>query len=73
MITIIEIFLGFSIGIAILWLTLLALVNFTRRVTGGEEWQDVLKDLWKKPSNAVSATKGLEDSRSNGQKRRGTL
>jgi hypothetical protein len=53
MITIIEVFLGFSIGIAILWLTLLALVNFTRRVTGGEEWQDVLKDLWKKPSNAA--------------------
>ena len=73
MITIIEIFLGFSIGIAILWLTLLALVNFTRRVTGGEEWQDVLKDLWKKPSNAVPATKGSEDSRSNGQTRRGTL
>ena len=73
MIPIIEIFLGFSIGIAILWLTLLALVNFTRRVTGGEEWQDVLKDLWKKPSNAVSATKGLEDSRSNGQTRRETL
>ena len=73
MITIIEIFLGFSIGIAILWLTLLALVNFTRRVTGGEEWQDVLKDLWKKPSNAVLATKGSEDSRSNGQTRRETL
>jgi hypothetical protein len=73
MITIIEIFLGFSIGIAILWLTLLALVNFTRRVTGGEGWQDVLKDLWKKPSNTVPATKGLQDSRSNGQTRRETL
>ena len=73
MITIIEIFLGFSIGIAILWLTLLALVNFTRRITGGEEWQDVVKDLWKKPSNAVPAIKGLEDSRSNGQTRRETL
>ena len=73
MFQIIEVFLGFSIGIAILWVTILALVRFTRRVISGEEWQDVLKDLWKKPSNAVSATKGLEDSRSNGQKRRGTL
>jgi len=73
MITIIEIFLGFSIGIAILWLTLLALVNFTRRVTGGEEWQDVLKNLWKKPSNAVPAIKGSEHSRSNGQTRRENL
>ena len=73
MIPIIEIFLGLSIGIAILWVTVLALVKFTRRVMSGEEWQDVLKDLWKKPSNAVPATKGLEDSRSNGQTRRETL
>jgi len=73
MIIIIEIFLGFSIGIAILWLTLLALVNFTRRVTRGEEWQDVLKNLWKKPSNAVPAIKGSEHSRSNGQTRRENL
>ena len=73
MIPIIEIFLGLSIGIAILWVTVLALVKFTRRVMSGEEWQDVLKDLWKKPSNAAPATKGSEDSRSNGQKRRGTL
>ena len=73
MITIIEIFLGFSIGIAILWLTLLALVNFTRRVTGGEEWQDVLKDLWKRPLSGVLPAKGSEDSRSNGQKQRKNL
>ena len=77
MIIIIEIFLGFSIGIAILWLTLLALVNFTRRVTGGEEWQDVLKDFWKKPSNGVltanTKTSVSEDSRSNGQARRKNL
>ena len=73
MIPIIEIFLGLSIGIAILWVTVLALVKFTRRVMSGEEWQDVLKDLWKKPSNAVPATKGLEDSRSNVKRRRETL
>ena len=73
MITIIEIFLGFSIGIAILWLTLLALVNFTRRVTGGEGWQDVLKDLWRKPLNGVLSGKGSEDSRGNGQTRRKNL
>ena len=49
MFQIIEVFLGFSIGIAVLWVTILALVKFTRRVMSGEEWQDVLKDLWKKP------------------------
>jgi hypothetical protein len=53
MFQIIEAFLGFSIGIAILWVTVLALVKFTRRVISGEEWQDVLKDLWNKPSNGV--------------------
>ena len=55
MITIIEIFLGFSIGIAILWVTVLVLVTFTRRVISGEEWQEVLKDLWKKPLKGRSA------------------
>ena len=73
MITIIEVFLGFSIGIAILWLTLLALVNFTRRVTGGEGWQDVLKDLWKKPFNGVLPAKESQDPRGNGQTRRKNL
>jgi hypothetical protein len=53
MFQIIEAFLGFSIGIAILWVTVLALVKFTRRVISGEEWQDVLKDLWNKPLNGV--------------------
>jgi hypothetical protein len=53
MFQIIEVFLGFSIGIAILWVTILALVKFTRRVISGEEWQDVLKDLWNKPLNGV--------------------
>ena len=71
--TIIEIFLGFSIGIAILWVTILALVKFTRRVMSGEEWQDVLKDLWKKPFKGVlpanTKTSVSEDSRSNGQTR----
>ena len=47
MFPIIEVFLGFSIGVAILWVTVLALVKFTRRVISGEEWQDALKDLWK--------------------------
>ena len=51
MFQIIEVFLGFSIGVAILWVTVLALVKFTRRVMSGEEWQDVLKDLWKKRVN----------------------
>jgi hypothetical protein len=46
MIPIIEIFLGLSIGIAILWVTVLALLKFTRRVMSGEEWQEVLKDFW---------------------------
>ena len=49
MFQIIEVFLGFSIGIAVLWVTILALVKFTRRVMSGEEWKDVLRDLWKKP------------------------
>lgn len=74
MITIIEIFLGFSIGIAILWVTVLALVKFTRRAISGEEWQDVLKDLWKKPLNGAqpvnTETSVSENSRSNGQTRR---
>jgi hypothetical protein len=73
MIPIIEIFLGLSIGIAILWVTVLALVKFTRRVMSGEEWQDVLKDLWKKPLNGVLPAKPSEDSRSNGQTRRKNL
>jgi hypothetical protein len=55
MFQIIEVFLGFSIGVAILWVTILALVKFTRRVMNGEEWQDVLKDLWKQPANGVPA------------------
>ena len=77
MFQIIEVFLGFSIGIAILWVTILALVRFTRRVISGEEWQDVLKDLWKKPLNGVlpatTKTSVSEDSRSNGQTRRKNL
>lgn len=77
MIPIIEIFLGLSIGIAILWVTVLALMTFTRRVMSGEEWQDVLKDLWKKPLNGVlpanTKTSVSEDSRSNGQARRKNL
>jgi hypothetical protein len=73
MFQIIEVFLGFSIGIAILWVTILLLVNFTRRVIGGEEWQDVLKDLWKKPLNGVLPAKGSADSRGNGQTRRKNL
>ena len=52
MFQIIEVFLGFSIGVAILWVTVLALVKFTRRVMSGE-WQDVLKDLWGKRANDV--------------------
>jgi hypothetical protein len=50
---IMEVFLGFSIGVAILWVTVLALVKFTRRVMSGEEWRDVLKDLWKKRAKDV--------------------
>jgi hypothetical protein len=77
MFQIIEVFLGFSIGIAVLWVTILALVKFTRRVMSGEEWQDVLKDLWKKPLNGVlptnTKTSVSEDSRSNGQTRRKNL
>ena len=53
MFVIIEFFLGLSIGIAILWVTILALIRFTRRVTSGEEWQDVLKDLWKPANGGV--------------------
>jgi hypothetical protein len=77
MFQIIEVFLGFSIGIALLWVTILALVKFTRRVMSGEEWQDVLKDLWKKPLNGVlpatTKTSISEDSTSNGQTRRKNL
>ena len=54
MFQIIEVFLGFSIGVGILWVTVLALVKFTRRIMSGEEWQDALQDLWKKPANSVS-------------------
>ena len=53
MFQIIEVFLGFSIGVAILWVTILALAKFTRRVMSGEEWQDVLKDLWNERVNGV--------------------
>jgi hypothetical protein len=85
MFQIIELFLGFSIGVAILWVTVLALVKFTRRVMGGEEWQDVLKDLWKKRVNGVppanTKTAGPEskeasvsdDFKTNGQTRRKNL
>ena len=73
MFQIIEVFLGFSIGIAILWVTILALVKFTRRVMSGEEWQDVLKDLWKKPFSGVLPAKESRDPRSNGQTRRKNL
>ena len=73
MIPIIEIFLGLSIGIAILWVTVLALVKFTRRVMSGEEWQDVLKNLWKKPLDGVLPVKESQDSRGNGQTRRKNL
>jgi hypothetical protein len=57
MFQIIEVFLGFSIGVAILWVTVLALAKFTRRVMSGEEWQDVLRDLWKKRVNGVLPAK----------------
>jgi hypothetical protein len=75
MITIIEIFLGLSIGIAILWVTVLVLATFTRRVISGEEWQDVIKDLWNKPSRGGANTKTSlpKDSRSNGQTGRKNL
>jgi hypothetical protein len=82
MFQIIEVFLGFSIGVAILWVTVLALVKFTRRIMSGEEWQDVLKDLWKKRTNSVlpanTKTVGTQssvsdDSRTNGQTRRKNL
>jgi len=66
MFQIIEAFLGFSIGIAVLWITILALVKFTRRLMSGEEWQDVLKDLWKKPLNGVlPANTKTADTQSN--------
>jgi hypothetical protein len=82
MFQIIEVFLGFSIGVAILWVTVLALVKFTRRIMSGEEWQDVLKDLWKNRINGVlpanTKTVGTQssvsdDSRTNGQTRRKNL
>ena len=73
MIPIIEIFLGLSIGIAILWVTVLALVKFTQRVMSGEEWQDVLKNLWKKPFDGVLSTKESQDTRGNGETRRKNL
>jgi hypothetical protein len=73
MIPIIEIFFGLSIGIAILWVTVLALVKFTRRVIRGEEWQDVLKHLWKKPFDGVLPAKESQDPRGNGQTRRKNL
>ena len=82
MFQIIEVFLGFSIGVAILWVTVLALVKFTRRAMSGEEWQDVLKDLWKKrvngvlPTNTKPAGTGAslsDDFRTNGQTRRKDL
>jgi hypothetical protein len=73
MFQIIEVFLGFSVGIAILWVTILALVKFTRRIMRGEEWQDVLKDLWKEPLNGVLPAKAPKDSRGNGQTRRKSL
>lgn len=82
MFQIIELFLGFNIGVAILWVTVLALVKFTRRVVNGEEWQDVLKDFWKKRANGVlpanTKTAGTQssvsdDSRTNGQTRRKNL
>jgi hypothetical protein len=43
--------------VTILWVTVLALVKFTRRVISGEEWQDVLKDLWNKPLNGFQPGK----------------
>jgi hypothetical protein len=70
MIPIIEVFLGLSIGIAILWITILALAKFSRRVMSGEEWQDVLKDLWKKPFNGVLPAKKSQDPTGNGETRR---
>jgi hypothetical protein len=58
MFTIIEFFLGLSIGSAILWITVVGLVKFTRRVMGGEQWQDALKDLWKPPLAGNTNTGG---------------
>jgi hypothetical protein len=74
MFQIIEVFLGFSIGVAILWVTILALIRFTRRVMDGEEWQDVLKDLWKKQADGVLPAKTkTEGTQPNGQTRRKNL
>ena len=74
MFQIIEVFLGFSIGVAILWVTVLAIVKFTRRAISGEEWQDVLKDLWKKRANdALSANTKTAGTQPNGQTRRKNL
>jgi hypothetical protein len=73
MIPIIEIFLGLSIGIAILWVTVLALVKFTRRVMRGEEWQDALKNLWKKRFDGLLRAKESQGPRGNGQTRRKNL
>jgi hypothetical protein len=74
MLQIIEAFLGFSIGVAILWITVLALVKFTRRVVSGEEWQDVLKDLWKKRTNDVlPASTKTTGTQPNGETRRKNL
>ena len=72
MFIIIEFFLGLSIGFAILWITVLALTKFTRRVTSGEESQDVLKDLWKKRANDPRAS-GSDDFKTNGETRRKNL
>jgi hypothetical protein len=85
MFQIIEVFLGFSIGVAILWVTVLALVKFTRRVMSGEDWQDVLKNLWEKRVNGVppadtktagpesNEVSGSADFKTNGQTRRKNL
>jgi hypothetical protein len=70
MIPIIEIFLGLSIGIAILWVTVSALVKFTRRIMSGEERQDVLKNFWRKPFDGVLPAKESQDPRGNGRRGR---
>jgi hypothetical protein len=62
MFVIIEFFLGLSIGGAILWLTVLGLSRFTRRVLAGEQWQDALKDLWRP---ALSPNTNTADASSN--------
>ena len=73
MLQIIEVFLGLSIGIAILWVTVLTLIRFTRSVMSGEEWQDAVKALWKKPLGGFQPAKGRKDNRSNGESRRKNL